>query len=83
MPFISLFIFFYNKAVEEAAKFKRTPVRLEILNHIINYPNINMSEEVNVKSRKSLPVAHQFVCNDILPCTSRKDTNPSCIKVVS
>ena len=31
-----------------------------------------MSEEVNVKARKSFPMAYQFVCNDIFPGTSRK-----------
>ena len=31
-----------------------------------------MSEEVNVKVINSFPMAYQFVCNDIFPCTSRK-----------
>ena len=42
-----------------------------------------MSEEVIVKPHKSLPVDHKFVCNDILPCVSRKHMNQICGKVVS
>ena len=75
--------FFCNMAKEEAIKAKRTPVWLERPNHIIDYININMIKEFNIKARKSLPVAHHFVWNDILPFTSRKHTNPICGKFVS
>ena len=77
------YFFFCKKAEEEVIKANRTPVSIETLIHIINDPNRNMSEEVNVKARKSLPVAHQFVCNYILLCMSRKYTNPLFSKVVS
>ena len=72
-----------NWAEEEAIKVKSTPVRLEIVNHITNDLNRNMSEEVNVNDCKIFPVAHHFVCNDILHFTSRKHTSPICGKVVS
>ena len=62
-----LFILFFNKAKEQDIKFKRKPVRLKILNHIINSLNINISEDINVKARKILPVDHQFLFNDIFP----------------
>ena len=55
-----LFSFLY-KAEEEAIKVKSTPMHLEIPNHIINDLNINISEEVNAKACKSLPVSNQFV----------------------
>ena len=42
-----------------------------------------MSEEVNVKSHKIFPVAHQFLCSDVFLYMSRKHTNPICGKVVS
>ena len=42
-----------------------------------------MSEEVNVKARKILPMAHQFLSNDILLFTSRKHTDLIFGKVVS
>ena len=58
-------------------------MHLEIPNNIINYININMSEEVNVKARKILPMAHQFLSNDILLFTSRKHTDLVFGKVVS
>ena len=83
MLFISSFVFFCKKAEEEVIKANRTPVSIETLIHIINDPNRNMSEEVNVKARKSLPVAHQFVCNYILLCMSRKHMKPLFSKVVS
>ena len=83
MPFISSFLLFYNKSEEDAIKVKCKPVHLEILNHIINSLKINMSEEVNVKAHKILPVAHQFLCNYIFPFTSIKHINPLCGKVVS
>ena len=51
--FISLFVLFYKKFEEEATKVKRTPVHLEIANHIIKYLNRNISEEVNFNTYKS------------------------------
>ena len=51
--FISLSVFFYRKAEEWNIKANHTPVSLDILNHIINDPNINTNEDVNVKSHKS------------------------------
>ena len=79
-----LFRFFLLKnSEEEVIKVKYKPVRLEILIHIIYSLKRNMSEEVIVKPHKSLPVDHKFVCNDILPCVSRKHMNQICGKVVS
>ena len=79
-----LFHFFLKKNYEEeATKYKRTSMHIEILNHIINSLNRNMSEEVNDKARKISPVAHQFVCNYIFPCTPRKHMNSLCGKIVS
>ena len=81
--FLFCYFIFYNNPEEEAIKFKRTPVRLEIVNHIFIYLNINISEEVNVKARKSLLVAHHFLYNYVFSCKSRKYTNSLCGKVVS
>ena len=57
---ISLLFFFYKKAEEEGIQFKHTPVCIEMLKHIINYINRNMSEEVNVDTHKSLLVDNRF-----------------------
>ena len=78
-----MFFFFYKKAKGEVIKSKRTPVRLEILNHITNYLNISINKEVNFKARNIFIVDNQFVWNNIFLPTSRKHTNPICGKVVS
>ena len=59
MIFSLLFIFFYKKSEEADIKFKRTSVHLEILNSLLNYLNINISEEVNVNYCKSFLVDQQ------------------------
>ena len=41
-----------------------------------------MGEDVNSKDHKSFPLAHQFVLNNIFPCTSIKQTNQFCGKVL-
>ena len=58
MIFISTLAFFFMKAKGWAIKFNCTPVRLEIFTRIIKYLNINMSEEINVKSK-----SHVFLYN--------------------
>ena len=79
--FLSLFLLFYNKTEEESIKVNCTPVKLEILNHILNSPNININEDVNVKACRIFLVAHQFLFNDTFPRTSGKHTNPIVGKV--
>ena len=55
--FFGLFvIFYYNNVGGAAIKVKSTYVFLDILNRIINVININISEEVNIKSHKSFRV---------------------------
>ena len=81
MLFIPKFVFFFKKAEEEAIKVKRTHVRLETINHNIYSLNINMSEKVYVKARKSFSVSHQFVWNNIFPWISIKYTKPGCLMI--
>ena len=83
MLFISLFVLFFKKFGGDYIKANRTPMRLEIINHIINFLNRNISEDGNVKSHKSWPVDNQFVCNNTLLCMSIKNMNPICGEVVS
>ena len=44
-------MFSFKNAEEAAIKVKRTSVCLEILNHIIKYLKVNISEDVNVKTQ--------------------------------
>ena len=76
MIFILFLVLFYKKAKREAIEVNSTSVCLEILNHILNGLNKSFSKEVNFKGYKSLCVANEFLCNNLLLSKSIKYLNP-------
>ena len=76
--FYSNIIFFNKKAKKDNIKFKRTSVRLNILNHTLNSLNITIIKEVIIDPTKDLLVDHQFLYDDIYLNTSRKDMEMLC-----
>ena len=65
ISFLKLFKLFYKKSNKAAIKVKHTSIHLEIINHILNFLSINISEEFNVKSHRSFLLGkwggHQWI----------------------